>query len=327
MNRPVFLLTAFSATLFASAAFAAAAPNQLQLWRKGIVSAKADAGFAFMARQKGFGERHGLRIEIQQFTGDAVMLRALIAGELDSYDGSPGGPMIAAARGGDIKITGCHWPVLTYGIFVRNDINSAADLRGKTLAISAPNAMPDLLQRALLEQYNIPEASVKFAPMGNDADRFQALVNGVVQASAVTTEMVPLAARSGVKLLFHAQQLMPNYLRLCTYMTTATIARRKEAAAHYLAAEMEALRYALANRNEEIALTRTITRTDANDPRAAYYFDEVIKYNAIVPAMPMPLDKLRWMQELLVKTGDLPRPVIPAMVDDSVRQRALQLSR
>jgi len=325
--RFLLLAAAFGAALAASAADAAAPPNQLQLWRKGIVSAKADAGFAFMAARRGFGERHGLRIEIQQFTGDAVMLRALIAGELDSYDGSPGGPMIAAARGSDIKVTGCHWPVLTYGIFVRNDINSPTDLRGKTLAISAPNAMPDLLQRALLEQYNIPVASVRFAPMGNDADRFQALANGVVQGSAITTEMVPLAARAGVKLLFHAQQIMPNYLRLCTHMTAGTIGRRRETAAHYLAAEMEALRYALANRAEEIALTRAITNTPVDDPRPAYYFDEAVKYNAIDPPMPVPIDKLTWMQQLLMRTGDLPRSVVPRIVDDSVRQRALQLAR
>ena len=311
----------------ASLAQAAAPPEQLRLWRKGIVAAKADAGFAFMAARKGFAEKHGLRIEISQFTGDAVMLRALIAGQLDSYDGSPGAPMIAVARGADLRLTGCQWPVLTYGIFARATIASPSDLRGKTMAISAPGAMPDILARALLDQYKIPVASVRFAPMGGDVDRFQALSNGVVDVAPVSSEMVPVAAAQRLKLLVHAQDVMPNYLRLCTYMSARTIAQNKETAAHYLAAEMEALRYALGHREEELALTRTITGTAASDPRPAYIFDEVVKRNAITPAMEIPLPKLHWMQELLVKSGDLPRPVIPRMVDDSVRQRALQLVR
>ena len=280
-----------------------------------------------MAARKGFGEKHGLRIEITQFTGDAVMLRALIAGQLDSYDGSPGAPMIAFARGADLRLTGCQWPILTYGIFARASVNTPADLRGKTIAISAPGAMPDLLTRVLLDQYKIPAGSVRFAPMGGDVDRFQALSNGVVDAAPVSSEMVPIAAAQRLKLLVHAQDVMPNYLRLCTYMNARTIAQNKETAAHYLAAEMEALRYALANRNEELALTRAISGVPASDPRPAYIFDEVVKRKAITPTMDIPQDKLRWMQQLLRRTGDLPRDVLPQMVDDSVRQRALQLAR
>jgi NitT/TauT family transport system substrate-binding protein len=310
-----------------SAAHAAAPPEQLRLWRKGIVSAKADAGFAYMAALKGFGEKHGLKIQITQFTGDAVMLRAIIAGELDSYDGSPGAPMVAFSRGADLKLTGCQWPVLTYGIFARANVATPADLRGKRMAISAPGAMPDLLARAVLGQNNIPVASVRFAPMGNDADRFQALMNGVVDAAPVSTEMTPLAAARNLKLLVHGQDAMPNYLRLCTYMGARTVTTNKETAAHYLAAEMQALRYALGHRDEEIALTRAVTNAAADDPRPAFIFDEVVRRSAIDPSMSIPLDKLRWMQELLVRTNDLQRPVLPRFVDASVRERALQLAR
>ncbi len=52
--------------------------------------------------------------------------------------------MIAASRGADIKLVGCYWPGLTYAIYSKAGINSPAELKGKTFAISAPGALPDL---------------------------------------------------------------------------------------------------------------------------------------------------------------------------------------
>jgi NitT/TauT family transport system substrate-binding protein len=298
----------------------------LKTWRHGVVEAKSDAGFAFMAAERGFAAKQGLKIEMVQFKGDALALKALLAGELDSYEGSPGGPLLAASHGADIKIIGCYWPVLTYGIFSRANIASPADLKGKSFAISSPGALPDLLARAVLEKYNIASDDVRFAVMGSDADRFRALSAGLVDAASASTEFAPLADKSAVKLLVHASDVVPNYLRFCTYTGSKALAQRRDAAVAFLAAEVGALRYALANREEEIKLTKEITEAKPEDPRAGYIFDEVVRYSAVNPDMPIPLDRLAWMQELLLKTGNLTKAVdLATMVDDSVRTKALDL--
>src|SRR6478609_5773238 len=106
---------------------APAGAQELKLWRHGVVEAKSDAGIVFMASRGGFAEKQGLKIEIQQFKGDTLALKALLAGELDSYEGNPGSPMIAASRGADIKLVGCYWPGLTYAIYSKADISSPAE--------------------------------------------------------------------------------------------------------------------------------------------------------------------------------------------------------
>jgi len=299
----------------------------LKPWRHGVVEAKSDAGFAFMAAERGFAAKQGLQLEMVQFKGDALALKALLAGELDSYEGSPGGPLLAASHGGDIKIIGCYWPALTYGIFSRATIASPADLKGKSFAISSPGALPDLLARAVLEKYNIASDDVRFSVMGSDADRFRALSAGVVDAASASTEFAPLADAASIKLLVHANAVVPNYLRFCTFTSSKQLGERRNEAVSFLAAEIAALRYALANREEEIKLTKEITGAKPEDPRAAYIFDEVTRYAAVNPEMPIPLDRLAWMQDLLLKTGNLTKPVdLPAMVDDSVRAKALDLA-
>ena len=212
--------------------------EDMKLWRHGIVEAKSDAGIVFMGSKGGFAENQGLKIEIKQFKGDTLALKALLAGELDSYEGNPGSPMVAASRGADIKVVGCYWPGLTYAIYSKPDIKSPADLKGKTLAISAPGALPDLVARAVLAQNNVPAAEVKFTVMGSDADRFKAVTAGVVDAAAASSGFAPAAEKAGVKMLVHAIEAVPSYVRFCIYSSGKTLAERKDDAAHFLAAEM-----------------------------------------------------------------------------------------
>ncbi|HET7804560.1 MAG TPA: ABC transporter substrate-binding protein [Pseudolabrys sp.] len=302
--------------------------EDLKLWRHGIVEAKSDAGIVFMGSKGGFAEKQGLKIEMKQFKGDTLALKALLAGELDSYEGNPGSPLIAASRGADIKLIGCYWPGLTYAIYSNASIKSPADLKGKTFAISAPGALPDLVARAVLAQNNVPASEVKFTVMGSDADRFKAVTAGIVDAAAASSGFAPAAEKAGVKMLVHAIEAVPNYVRFCIYSTGKTLAARKDDAAHFLAAEMAGFRHALANRDQTIALTREITLAKPDNPLPAFTYDEVKRFSAVDPDMPIPMAKLAWLRDLLVTTGNLTKPVdLDAFVDADIRTKALQIAR
>jgi NitT/TauT family transport system substrate-binding protein len=318
------LLVAGLATVLATPA---AHAEELKVWRHGIVEAKSDAGFVYMASHAGFAEKQGLKIDILQFKGDALALRALLAGELDSYEGSPGGPILAGSRGANVKIAGCYWPGLTYGIYTKPSIGSPEDLKGKTLAISSPGALPDLLARAVLDKYNIKPNEVHYSVMGSDADRFKAVSAGIVDAAAASTGFVPFAEKNGVKLLVDAHEAAPNFLRFCMMVSNKTVGERGDDLVKFLAAEMNGWRYALDNRDKVVGLSNEITHSKPDDPRAGYIFDEVKKISAIDPSMPVPVEKLTWMRDLLIKTGNLTKAVdIKSLVVEEPRERALALA-
>ena len=109
---------------------------------------------------------------------------------------------------------------------------------------------------------------------------------------------------------------MPNYLRLCITATGKTLAARQDDAVHFLAAEMTALSYALSHRDETLALTRKITSDKPDDPRPAYIYDDAVRSKSIDPTLGIPVDKLAWMQQQLIKDGNLPHPVDLAKVTD-----------
>jgi NitT/TauT family transport system substrate-binding protein len=303
---------------------AAQQKQELKPWRHGIVAAKSDAGFVMMAAKNGFAARHGINLSIVQFNSDALALRAMLAGELESYEGSPGGPMIAASRGADVKLTGCYWPVLTYGLYTKPDIKTGSDLKGKTIGISAPNALPDLFARLVLAKFNIKPDEAKFAPAGSDADRFRNLSAGIIDATASSSEFAPLVEPQGLRLLLHAHDVAPNYVRFCYYMTSKTLQDRSADAVQVLAAQMEALRYALSHREETIKLAQAESKAKPGDPRAAYVFEEVKRYSAVDPAMPIPMEKLTWMKGFFEQSGSLQKPLdLAKFVSPAAREQAL----
>jgi NitT/TauT family transport system substrate-binding protein len=293
------------------------------VWRHGVVEAKADSGIVFMPLQHDFAASQGLSIQFVQFKGDAMALKALLAGDLDSYESSPGGAIIAASRGADVRIAGCYWPGMTYGIFATHGITSVTGLADKTFAISGPGSLPDLLARAALAQNNMPVTSVHVAVLGSDADRFRALSQGIVDAAAFSTEFVGLAQKQGMTLIFNAAEQLPNYVRFCTFMGPTTLHDRADLAARFLAAEMQGWRYALSHQEEAIALSNTMTHAKPDDTRAQELFHQVATYHAVDPSMPLPMDRLAWIQNLLVQTGNLKAPYdLSRLVDGSARQQA-----
>jgi NitT/TauT family transport system substrate-binding protein len=255
-----------------------------------------------------------------QIKADQIGLKALLAGELDSYEGGPGGAIVAAARGADVKIMGCHWPGLVHGLFARENVAKIEDLRGKNIAISSPGALPDLLIRAVLEKQGIPATDVKFANMGSDTDRYKALTVGVVDAAIVSTEYL--------KLLATGREALPNFMRVCMITSGKTLADKPDEAAHFLAAEISALRYAAANRDEEIKLTFEVAKAKPGDPRPGFIFDEAVRHKDIDPEVGLPMEKLAWTQEMLLKNGSMPKPVdLAKIVAPDVRAKALELAK
>ena len=200
-----------------------------------------------------------------------------------------------------------------------------ADLKGKQIAVSAPNSMPDMLARSALAKFGVSDKDVKLAAVGGDHDRYQALVGGVVDAAVVSNEVEPVAPKN-VHLLVAGRDAVPNFLRVCIISSAKTLAARGDDAVKFLAAEMNALRYALSHQAETVALTRELIHAKPDDPRPAFVYDDAVKHHAVDPTLPLPAEKLNWIQEQLVKAGKLKKPLdLAAVTAPEYREKALKM--
>jgi NitT/TauT family transport system substrate-binding protein len=315
---PALLLAAVVATLPASA-------ETLKTWRHGILEAKSDSGFIMMAERGGFAAKRGLKIETSQMKAGATVIKALVAGELDSVEMGAAEAIVAGVRGADVKIVGCTWPGLPQVVMAKAEIKSPADLKGRTVAISQPGSLPDLLIRAVLDNYNVPVADVKFASLGADIDRYKAMASGLTDAAVVSNEFQPIAPPQ-FKTLVEARSVVPYFVRLCISTTGKVLSERRNDAVAFVAAQMEALAHATTNRAETTKLTREMTGAKSDDPRPEFIFDQAIRYKQIDPTLALPLDKIDWMQNQFVKSGVLPKTVdVAKLVDPDVRVKAAAL--
>ena len=312
-----------AAATIGALSFSAAA--QEKVWHHGLINAKADAGIFLMVSTRDFAAKQGLKLKISQFKDDQLALKAMIAGELDSFEGGPQGVFAANSKGADVKILGCHWLVVPHGIYVKEGINKVADLKGKLIAVSSPNTMPDMLARSALAKYGVADTDVKLAAVGGDRDRYQALIGGVVDAAVVSNEYEPVAPKN-IHLLVAGRDAVPNFLRVCIVSSAKRLAERGDDAVKFLAAEMSALRFVLSHREETVALTRELIRAKPDDPRPAFVYDDAIKHKAVDPTLPIPAEKILWIQEQMVKAGKLAKPLdLSAVSAPEYRARALKL--
>jgi NitT/TauT family transport system substrate-binding protein len=303
-----------------------AASAQDKVWKHGILEAKSDAGFIAMVDKGGFGAKHGLKIEILQIKAGATLMKALIAGEIDSVDMGAAESIVAGVRGTGVKIVGCTWPGVPQVVLAKAEIKTLADLKGKNVAISSPGSLPDLLFRGMLDAANVPFSDVKLATQGADLDRYKSLIAGITDAAVVSNEFEAIMPPN-IKVLAKGSTAVPKFIRLCLATSSKVLAERRDDLVRFVAAEMDAYKYAAAHRDETVKLAHELTHAKPDDTRAAFITDQALREKQIDPALEIPADRIDWMQELFVKAGVIPKTVPTAsLIDTSVRDDAAKLS-
>ena len=111
-------------------------------------------------------------------------------------------------------------------LIARPEVSSLAELRGKTIAVDALTTGYTLLLYQLLDRGGLPQGSYTLERFGGTASRVQALRQGKVVATMVSSpQEVPLE-QEVYKRLGDVQPI------LGTYQTSCGVARRSWAAAH-----------------------------------------------------------------------------------------------
>jgi NitT/TauT family transport system substrate-binding protein len=297
-----------------------------KVWKHGILEAKSDAGFIAMVDKGGFAAKRGLKVELLQIKAGATLIKALISGEIDSVDMGAAESIVAGVRGTGVKIVGCTWPGVPQVVLAKADIKTLADLKGKTVAISSPGSLPDLLFRGMLDSANVPYSEVKVATQGADLDRYKSLIAGITDAAVVSNEFEAVMPPD-IKVLAKGNTAVPKFIRLCVATSSKVLAERRDDLVKFVAAEMDAYKYAATHRDEAVKLAHEMTNAKPDDKRADFISEQAIRDKQIDPALAIPADRIDWMQELFVKAGVIPKAVPTAsLIDTSVHDDAAKLA-
>jgi ABC-type nitrate/sulfonate/bicarbonate transport system substrate-binding protein len=187
----------------------------------------------FVAQDKGLFEKAGLAVKATETPGSVFQVKGLLTGDFDiamtpfdnvvAYQEDQGDvhfdtpPDLFVFMGGISS---------TLRLIVQPSIKSFADLKDQVLGVDAPTTGYSLLMYRLLEQNGLPQGSYKLEKHGGTASRVQALTQGKIAGTMVSSPQEILPEENGFHRLGDIQAILGNYQAL------SGVARRSWAAAH-----------------------------------------------------------------------------------------------
>jgi len=285
--------------------------RRLTPWKHATIPPRADSMFQLMAQEKGFFREAGLDVELLYFESGITVVQAVVAGDADTVDIAPSSTFVSISRGAKIKVVGSTGWAVPYVLYAKGDIKSLKELAGRSIAISQPGALAEVLARAMLDKEGLDAKTigVQWLGVGGDAARFQALMAGRVDATIDHIEYMQRAQQAGLRVLGTTGELLPHYIRFATVASERALRDRADDLVRFCTALTRGIRYSMEHRDETIDLGVKVAKRDRADVARTY--DWFIQNKALQPDFYFPPEGIKFMQELNVKLGTQTRVVPP----------------
>ncbi|MBI3079429.1 MAG: ABC transporter substrate-binding protein [Deltaproteobacteria bacterium] len=264
----------------------------------------------YLARDRGIFKTHGLDAEIVEFRGDAIHMKALLAGELDvSAVQGPTIAMVTASKGTKTKTILVSHPLTPYTFVARAEAaKSFQDLVGKSIAVSGIGAISYHIPRLILDRAGVDPEKVKYVALGSPADRFKALLANKIDATLITTaEAAKLDRYPQLAVLADVTKALPEMPYAVSVTTEAYIGKNPEALNKLVRAYLEANRFIRANKQGTVEIAAKVLKGETPELLAKAY--DLI--NPKMWGLNGDLDKTtyQYVAEVLMKIGYLANPV------------------
>lgn len=155
---------------------------------------------AIAVEQKLF-ERYGAHVEFTQSAG-TTMIRALDSGSLQLAIVGGGQALSAYLKGVDVRIISGLVNAIPFQLWVKPEISSVKDLKGKLIANTPPGTSLNLANQVMLARAGLdPSRDVKLVAFGRLGLVSQALFTGVVDAALLSPPETIEAKKSGLHMI------------------------------------------------------------------------------------------------------------------------------
>ena len=185
-----------------------AASVRAERTRTAIPQANLNYLSIYVADAKGFFKDEGLENETVVISGP-LSIAALLSGDVD-YSGAGGSGMRAALKGAPIKGIMFQADKVTFYLVADPNIKSAADLKGKKIAIGSPGDTQDRIMTMFAERGGVAARDIIRISMGADTNtRVMAIKTGAANATTVDPGGLVFAQKEGLVSLGFLGDLFP----------------------------------------------------------------------------------------------------------------------
>jgi len=209
----------------------------------------------FAALARGYFARRGLEIEVLKTPNSDELRAGLAAGRFEIAHAAVDNAVALADAGHEVVIV-CGGDAGMNDFMVRPEIGRIEDLRGKLLAVDAPNTAYALAAKKILKNHGLIEGrdyALRLA--GGTGPRSAAMVaDPALAAGMINPPFSCIVRQQGLKSLGTQFSLLGEYQATGAFVMRAWARARREALCAYLAAYVEGQRYVMDPANHDAVL-------------------------------------------------------------------------
>ncbi len=268
--------------LFAAAFFAPAALRAQDRVRVGVPLFPTVSYPVFIAQDKGFFEKNGLKAEIIRINSEPTTYQALISGDIDATSGAPTGLVQSNIQGVGVVSLGSWDNLVSYTIMTKEKIEDLAQLKGKKIGINRLGGKSSLVLRVMLEDAGLNTSKdITLLQLGGSQERLAALLRGGIDAAPVDFAFEPKMRQLG----FH---IVPGrktpFMNGPITVTTASLKANRGKWVRFVKAYLEATQYLTTNREGSMEVLKRIIPGDEKETLNFAY--EEMRARATVDLLP-----------------------------------------
>ena len=208
---------------------------------------------AYIAEEKGFFKKRDLDTRLVTFSRSND-INALVSGDIQFDLTAPDKVVHSALGGFPVKMVMGTARGLNLALVVHPSIRSAADLRGKSVAITGFSGLPYTGLLLSLRELGMTKDQVTPLNIGGKTARFEALLANRVPAAILDPPYTTMAAKEGYRLLVDLAPLDVPYLRNIVAVADKTLRDDPSSVARFVAALVDGMQFNRNKANKEESL-------------------------------------------------------------------------
>ena len=249
----------------------------------------------------GFYDAEGLDVTLVPSSYDELS-QGVVSGSLPIIRRGPDADIVLMERGEPIHIVAGLVDRPIGDIIARPTIEAIGDLRGKRLGVIDERVGSTLQLKTVLAKAGVEPGSYELRVYGGSPQRYQALVDGEVDAALLSPPTSRRSLDAGMRQVAHSADYLPDYLSSSIQANDAFAAANPEIVTRYVRATIAAIRWLYDPANRDAALKLI---DDGTGAATATYEDVVVEGQSFPADGDVRRSALAALQDALRTMGDI----------------------
>jgi NitT/TauT family transport system substrate-binding protein len=236
----------------------------------------------FIAHERGFFEKNGLKAEIIRINSEPTTYQALISGDIDVTSGAPTGLVQSNLQGVAVVSLGSWDNLVSYTLATKERIEDLSQLKGKKIGVNRLGGKSSLILRVMLEDAGLNTAKdVTLLQLGGSQERLAALIRGGIDAAPVDFAFEPKMKQMG---FFLVPGKKTEFLNAPLVVKASSLRDERSKWQRFVRAFLEATHYMTTHREGSLEILRRVTQIEERE--SLDYIYERMRARADVDLLP-----------------------------------------